>query len=66
MTIDSLALYNTEGHKIKLTDKNGDVVEGFVILYESECDSGYDEACIGLDIGLYIRQSEIKTIEILD
>lgn len=64
--VDSLTLYNAQFHKVKLTETNGAVHIETADLYESEYDSGYDEAIIGLTNGYYYRTDEISSIGILD
>lgn len=66
MLVNSQTLYDSFHHKVKLTDKNGDTIEGFVIFYESEYDSGYDEAAIALNNLAEYKESDIADIEILD
>ncbi|SDB57571.1 hypothetical protein SAMN02910317_03005 [Ruminococcaceae bacterium FB2012] len=66
MPVNSQTLYDSFYHNVKLTDKNGDTVEGFVIFYESEYDSGYDEAAIALNNLVEYKESDIADIEILD
>lgn len=64
--VDSLTLKKTLNHKVKLVENDGTENIGKADLYESEDDSGYGEAIIGLTNGYYYKQSEIKSIEILD
>ncbi len=64
--VDSLTLYDALFHKVKLTETNGTVHIETADLYESEDDSGYDEAIIGLTNGYYYKEHEISSIEILD
>ncbi len=66
MQINEQTLYDSYNHKVKMTDKSGNVYEGTVIFYESACDSGYDEASIALNNGIEYRESDITDIEILD
>lgn len=66
MIIDSVYLAQTLYKKVKIVDSENLIHEGIVDLYESEFDSGYNEALVGLDNGIFLRQSEIKDIEILD
>lgn len=56
--VDSLTLYNAQFHKVKLTETNGAVHIETADLYESEYDSGYDEAIIGLTNGYYYKEHE--------
>ena len=63
--VDSLTLYHTEFHKVRMTDISGNKYEGEVGLYESEWDSESGEAEIGL-CGTVFTQSEIESIEIID
>lgn len=63
--VDTLTLYDTMFHRVRLVDINGNVHEGEVILYESEWDSVSGEAEINFDDGWY-KQSEIKSVEIID
>ncbi len=64
--VDSLTLYDAQFHKVKLTETDGTVHIETADLYESEYDSGYDEAIIGLTNGYYHKEHEISSIEILD
>ncbi len=59
-------LYDCLSHKVKLVDSDENEVIAIADLYESEYDSGYDEPIIGLTNGRYYRQSEIKSIEIVE
>lgn len=63
--IDSMTLYNSEFHNVKLKATDGKEYEGKVILYESEWDSDSGEAEISL-CGTWFKQSEIELIEIID
>ena len=63
--VDSLTLYDTMFHKIRLVDIDGNTHEGEVIFYESEWDSGSNEAEIGFN-GTWYKQSQIKSVEISD
>lgn len=58
-------LQDALGKKVKLVDRDDNEVIAVADLYESECDSGYDEPIIGLTNGQYYLQSEIKSIEII-
>ena len=65
--VDSLTLYNTQNHKVKLIETDGTEHIGVVDFYESEYDSGYDMATIGLNNnGILFKADEIKSIEIID
>ena len=64
--VDSLILYKALNHKVKLIENDGTEHIGIADFYESENDSGYGEAIIGLTNGYYYRLSEIKSIEIID
>lgn len=59
-------LYECLSHKVKLVKFDGNEVVAIADLYESEFDSGYNEPIIGLTNGQYYRQSEIKSIEIVE
>lgn len=64
--IDSLTLYGTMFHKVKLIDNDNKEHIGTVDLYESEYDSGYGVASISLSTGVEYTENDIKSIEILD
>ena len=55
-----------------IVDSNDKTHIGYVDFYESEYDSGYDEPSIGLipnknsKSGIEFRQSEIKSIKLID
>ena len=65
--VDSLTLYNAIEHSVKMVDKEGNTHIGRVTFYESEWDSGYGVAIIGLDTeGTFYKETDIESIEILD
>ena len=64
--VNSIILCKALNHKVKLIEENGTEHIETADLYESEYDSGYGEAIIGLTNGLYYLQSDIKSIEIVD
>lgn len=57
---------------IKVTDIYGETYIGYVDLYESKYDSGYNEPSIGIISdkkamsGIELKESEIKSIKIID
>lgn len=63
--VDSLTLYHSEFHNVRLIDNNDSIIEGYVDLYESEDDSGSGFAEIGLSNGRMYRQDEIKSLELI-
>ena len=63
--IDSLTLYDTMDHKVKVVDINGNEYQGIVGLYESEWDSDNGEAEIWFTNKMF-KQSDIESIEIID
>ena len=69
-TLDKL-MSESQYHTIKMTDKKGNTVEGYVGLYESEYDSGKGEPCIGISMSSKIYGqnlwylSEIEELTIL-
>ena len=63
--VDSLTLYNTMDHEVKVVDVNGNEHRGTVGLYESEWDSESGEAEIWFKNKMF-KQSEIESIEIID
>ena len=65
--VDSSTLYKVQNHKIKLIETDGTEHIGIVDYYESEYDSGYGMATIGLNNnGILFKADEIKSIEIID
>ena len=67
--MDSKVLFESMNHKVRLIERNGREREAKVILFESEYDSGYGEACIWLDDNIdpgILRLSEITLIQIID
>ncbi len=63
--VDSLILYDTMDHNVKVVDINGNEYKGKVGLYESEWDSDSGEAEIWFSNKMF-KQSEIESIEIID
>ena len=56
-------------HNTKVIEKSGRIRIGKVDVYESEFDSGVNEACIWLDDDLepgILRESDIESIEIFE
>jgi len=57
---------------IEVTDIYGETYNGYVDLYESQYDSGYNEPSIGIIpnkkaiSGIELKESEIKSIKIVD
>ena len=65
--IDSSTFYNAYKHDVKMIDKEGNAHIGRVTFYESEWDSDYGVAIIGLDTdGAFYKETDIESIEILD
>ncbi|WP_287991396.1 hypothetical protein [Ruminococcus sp.] len=64
-TFDSLILYSTLFKKIRMVGVDNNVIIAEVTLYESEWDSVYGMACIGLSNGRYYNQDEIRSIRII-
>lgn len=67
--MDSEAMFNSNGHKVRLVEKDGRERTANVILFQSEWDSGCNEACIWLDDNIepgIVQQSDISSIEVLD
>ena len=62
---DSHILYKTMFKMIRMVDVDNNEIIAEADLYESEWDSGYDMACIGLTNGYYYRQDEIRSIRII-
>ena len=63
--VDSLVLYGTMDHKVKVIDVNGNEFAGKVELYESEWDSDSGEAEIWFTNKMF-KQSDIESIELID
>lgn len=64
--VESLTLCKALNHKVKLIEEDGTEHIGIADFYESEYDSGYGVAGIGIKGDLCFRADEIKSIEILD
>ena len=65
--VDSLTLYKAQGHNVKLVEEDDTEHTGIADFYESEYDSGYGVAIIGLkNEGVYYKADDLKNIEILD
>lgn len=46
----SRLMFESQYCTVKMTDKKGNTIEGYVGLYESEYDSGKNEPCIGISM----------------
>lgn len=67
--MDSKVLFESVNHKVRLIERDGRERVAKVILFESEWDSGCDEACIWLDDAIdpgILRQSDIALLQVLD
>ena len=62
---DSLILYHTYFKKIRLVLTDNKEIVANVDLYESEYDSDFDMACIGLSNGFCYKQDDIRSIELI-
>lgn len=60
--------YN-DAHKIRITDIDGDVFEGYIVVIMDGEENGLGEDDITIKVGskyIGFRQSEVKKIEVLD
>ncbi len=64
--VDSLTLCKAQNHKVKLVEEDDTEHIAVLDFYESEWDSGYGVAAVGLTDRSSFKADEIKSIEILD
>ena len=56
-------LENCRGHKVRLTDKNGNVYEALAKFFESSYDNEPNEACITLELQYGLVEFNISEIQ---